>query len=567
MKIPELGHEFANIRINLSGDNIKVKADNIELKPVLNFPFTKYEVFAIENFPVKNLEIYGDEAIISIGDKYYFIEKPNGNLNLKYRSNTKYINDKGTLKSFQIRFLSMFYNSIVFMYLVFGLFLFFIFKKTRHYMIFYILALSLILRLGDLSQGLWTDEFYTVYIAGNYKLPFISTFNDPGNPPLFYILIRLSEKIFKYNFAYLRILPVLFSCGSVYLTYYVIKKYSNIQSALLFSFLLSISAYSVVSAQELRCYSALYFFSLCLTIYLFKIIENPDKKNFIIYAIFGSILANLHYFGCLILFFNFIYGIIFIKKRACFILANVVSVTSFLPYFFKTSYYQALVNTAFNNDIEKIDYIKTFIRFSQGILSSIILTALGILAIIKRNKFFSYNFLLICFLFIFCFLVGFIRPIAREYYFIAVLPNFLILASYMFNFNKLKYYIPVVFLFSCFTFKDFVDRQRDLKTDFESLIQYCINDKTTGSKAIIVGSFKKDIEASNYISKDISIEMTSSKTSNNELLDIIEKSKSKNIYLRIPSEYAYNFLANASKKYKADFIRIKHDLIIVKIEK
>ncbi len=568
--IPNLGHEFTNIRINLAGENTKVKADNIELEPVENFPFTKYKVFAVEYFPIKKLEVFGDEAVISIGDKYHFIQKPDGDLNLKYRNNGKYITDRGMLKSFQIRFLSMFYNSIVFMYLFFGLFLFFALKKTRHYLLFYILALCLILRLGDLSQGLWTDEFYTVYIAGSNNMPFMQTFLDPGNPPLFYIFIRFFQEIFGDNYACLRIVPIAFSFGSVLLTYFIIKKYSNTVTALLFSFLLSINTYSIVSAQELRCYSAVYFFSLCLTIYLFKIIENPDKKNFILYSLFGCALVNLHYYGFIILLFNFIFGMFFIKKRIYFVLANAFSVITFLPYFFKTSLHQALLDKTFNNDIYKSEffyYRKAFVRLSQGVLSSIIIFSLGIFSLIKKNKFFGYNFLLICFVLLFCYIAQFIRPIMRGYYFVTILPNFIILSSYMFSFKKLKYFILIAYLFSCFTCKNYIHRLRDSSPDWESLVQYSSNDKAEGGKMLLVKGYKKDLKISGRIGDDISVELVSDLRQVDEIIKRIDNTKAKNTYFRVPAEVAYKFLKEASKKYKTDFIRIRHDFIIVKVQK
>lgn len=571
-EIPLLDGLGANLRVNVEGEEQKVLINGKEAYPDLNFPFTSYKTYVLDNARVNNLEINGKNAVVSLSGKFFYLENPDGKFPYKYKEGGKYINDKGFFKIFQHYFLLLFYDTKIFL-LGFLVCAFFFLKSPPKNLIWGILLLACCLRLADLNCGLWTDEYYSVYMAGNSNLPFFTVFNDPGNPPLFFILLWILEKISGIHYDILRLLPLLFSILSLYAMHYAVNKYVNYKTSLFCSFIFAINIYSIVTAQELRAYSLLVLLTLLIFIKLFDLINNEDKKDFIIYGILGALLLNTHYFGAIVLFSNFIYGIIFVKDKLKFLFANLCAGLTFLPYFVMTGLNKGLLDNNFNGNIKMPDlnfYIDTFVKFSQGMLPALLIILFSIILICKKKRIYSYSIYMIFSVFLISYFVCFIKSIAQSYYFICLLPFFIILMSgvFLIENKKVKILLFLVLMLSYFNCKDYIKRQRSFFLNSGNIVSYYLADAKNKSEAGIILPYSKDVMKLAYnLSDNVEIMELPYPYTVYDAFNVIEKMKSKRIYFKLEHNVAYQFLKEASLKYDVSFIRCDRDVIIARIIK
>lgn len=571
-EIPLLDGMNANVRINLEGDNQEAVINGVKAEPAVNYPFTVYSVYGLDNEKLTSLKLKGKSAVVTLGGKFFYVDNPDGDFPYKYKSDGKYINDKGIFKRFQHYFLLMFYDTKIFL-LGFLVCAFFFLKSPPKNLIWPILLLACCLRLADLNCGLWTDEYYSVYMAGNSNLPFWVTFNDPGNPPLFFIFLWLMEKFFGAHYDILRILPILFSILSLYAIYYLVNKYINYKTAIFCSFVFAVNIYSIVAAQEIRAYSLLILLSVLIFIKIFDLIEEPSNKNYIIYGIWAALILNTHYFGGIILFANFVYGCIFLKDKIKFIYANLLAGLTFLPFLIMTGFNKGLLDNSFNDHLKMPDmffYVDVFTKFSQGKIAALMVLLFGIIALYKKNKIYSYCVYMIFSVFLTSYILCFLKPMVQAYYFVCLLPFFIILASYVFLIEKkkLKILLFLILIFSYFGCKDYMRRGRSFFLNSGNIVSYYLNDAKNKEESGIILPHSTDIMRLAFnIDDNVEIMELPFPYTVKRAFDVIEKMKAKRIYFKLEYDVALQFLKEASVKYDVSFIRCDKDVIIARVIK
>ena len=519
--------------------------------------------------------------------------------------NSKYITDKGILKKIFTFIMSVFYNSkfyiVPLILLLLSGFIYFKnkdkvnieFKTFKKGAIFWILGFALILRLSDLSSFYWTDELYSVYEAGNVNFPFLKTFSDPGNPPLFFILARIYMLLFGVEPNVTRMLSVIFSVICIYAVYIFVKNNLNEDNknkiALIVSFLYSINIYSICIAQEFRCYSLCALFSVLCAYLLFEIIKYKKNKDFVLYTFLSILMANTHYFQILILISNFIIAMIFLdnKSRIKFFISNFIAFLSFLPYFFMTALNNALLNEEFNKflmpDINF--YIDTFIKFIQGKTAFIIVMVLFFISLVpylrkkifeKDDKFlnlFWYSMYTILSLFVLSYLFSLVKPIAKMYYFTVILPFFVILfvlSCFILKKKSIAFLISFFMVCSLFSYSDYIQRDKSRLLDFKRIVKfyYCDSKYHNQKSALIVPHSKEMIKnAFPYYLDDDEIIVIKPPLSVEKLTEKIEKSKAENFYIKIEYNIFKNFFDIMPENYDYEIIRTDKDVIIARIMK
>ena len=163
---------------------------------------------------------------------------------------------------------------------------------------FKILNLSLIILLGiclrlwciNKMGGLWIDEADSYYLA-KASFPFGILHNmmiKSYHTPLYFFILHFWMKLFSENDFNLRFLSALFGILTVPVMYFAGKELESKKVGILAAFLTAINSFLIYYSQEVRIYSLLTFFVSLLILFLLKVKNNPDKKN---YA--GLILSNL----------------------------------------------------------------------------------------------------------------------------------------------------------------------------------------------------------------------------------------------------------------------------------
>ena len=598
--IPLFGTVDSDVRINLeTKTNLKVFINDIEIQKSPNFEFNSFDCYEVNNYPIYKISFSNnamEKVVISVGDRlFYFtrseIEKfqkdVNGQYqlpkNVKYFEKSKYITDKGILHNFFINFLSVFYNPFYFILPIFCLILlllnfnFNLFKNNA--ILWGIIILGLILRLADLSPNFWSDELYTVYMAGKFDAPVLNVFMDPGNPPLYFVLSKFWTMIFGTEPTTARLLPLIFSVFSIYLIYLLLNK---TKQGLFLAFIFSINLYSLITAKEARCYSLCIFLSLLLAIFLFKLLKNPTNKNFISYFFVSVLAFNCHFYMSFVLFSNFILGEIFFKTKdkIKFLILNLISFLTLLPYFLLTGLKKGLMNKTFNNfNFPDFNFYLDVIQKYTGKFSIfIILVSLVFVLCPKLRekfienenlKYFNYSTCLIFSTFILTFLFSFIRPITKDFYFVSILPFFLFslfLIPFLFKNKKLQTILFAVVLISYFVPNDYIKRERARLLNFDNIVSFYLKDKKKSSGLIIPHSK----EMLKVIYDDLNLDeliVYPLPQNKDELIKIIQDIDKKNIYLKVEYNILPNFLIEISKLYKVSFIRLDKDVIILKVLK
>lgn len=154
-----------------------------------------------------------------------------------------------------------------------------------------ILLLSLGLGLYSLgSESLWIDELYSIYDAAQLNLnpvELLARFTQVR--PLYYVLLRI-WMAFGESEAWLRSLSVIFSVGSVFITYRLSRKVAGQSVGIVAALMLALSPMFIYFSQMVRMYALGIFLGLLGSYFLILTLEAPKAKHFAGWAISRSLM-------------------------------------------------------------------------------------------------------------------------------------------------------------------------------------------------------------------------------------------------------------------------------------
>ncbi|MCL2129083.1 MAG: glycosyltransferase family 39 protein [Treponema sp.] len=248
-----------------------------------------------------------------------------------------------------------------------------------------IIALGFILRInGYVRHSGWSDEIYSAVKAGNPNFPFIATFMDPGNPPLYFILLRYWFKIFGWTEEAGTMLSVILGTLAIPALYLFVKEYYGEKTALLASLFMALSGFAIDYSHEMRAYILKVFMAPLVSLFFFRYLKNQSIKNLFLYILVSVIIANSHYYAVLFIMANFIFYCFYevfnnsfkFKKMLIFLTGNIITALTFMPYFL----YQMLV---MKFDFERVNVLK----FEHILIMLVIIVlAVSLLIYHKKNK-------------------------------------------------------------------------------------------------------------------------------------------------------------------------------------
>jgi hypothetical protein len=330
-----------------------------------------------------------------------------------------------------------------------------------------ILLFGFLLRInGFVRYSASPDELYCTTKGSNPNLPFLNTFGDPGNPPLYFIFLRFWYMLFGWSEESGRLLSVVLGTGAILTLFIFVRKFSSSRIALLAAFLMAINNYAIGHSKEMRTYILVIFLTPLVSLFLLSLIKKQNAINVLLYAFFCILISNTHYFGVLFVVANFLFyfiyklytGSVTLKNSVAFVCVNIAAGLSFLPFFLYTALQNAVLNASFNNNIERpgIDFIVVAI----GIVVLFVILFIyhdKTKAFIMQNNFFahtimllSYAFIAVILVFLLSFTVSFLRPILIWRYLAVCFPLLLVVMSILMLFPVkkpvLQYLAPVVFL-------------------------------------------------------------------------------------------------------------------------
>jgi mannosyltransferase len=133
-----------------------------------------------------------------------------------------------------------------------------------------VLLLATLLYLYQLAtESLWLDEIFSLRDANQPVADILET-----NRPLYYLLLKLWMQLSQSD-AWLRSLSVVFSLGSIFLTYQLGCQLVGRGTGLIAALVLALSPLTINHAQEVRMYMVGVFFGLAGTLALAAALQRP----------------------------------------------------------------------------------------------------------------------------------------------------------------------------------------------------------------------------------------------------------------------------------------------------
>lgn len=175
-----------------------------------------------------------------------------------------------------------------------------------------ILVLASALMLFRLeTKSYWGDEIFSVTHAQRDSFVILSGEGEPGNPPLYFLLLHFWLIFGTGEFA-VRFLSVIFGLLSVYMTYKVGSLFFSQKEGLISAFLLSIAHGFIGQAQDARMYTLVTFLALC-SLYFFYRAAKEGKDSYLLAYLFSTFLALCtHYFSFFVVLVELLY---FVAER------------------------------------------------------------------------------------------------------------------------------------------------------------------------------------------------------------------------------------------------------------
>lgn len=207
---------------------------------------------------------------------------------------------------------------------------------------------TIFISLGAFHSNIWFDESYTV---GMVERTFYEIWTIGGNdvhPVLYYWILKIvslvanawgatsiATKIMIYRIFSIIPLSILGVLG-----YTHIKKDFGEKTGMIFSFLVFFLPESAIFANEIRMYSLAILFVTVLAIYAYRLrlIENSNRKNWLIFFIASITSIFLHYYGLMAagIINVILLGYLIKNKRGKDILAictfGLIQLISYLPW-------------------------------------------------------------------------------------------------------------------------------------------------------------------------------------------------------------------------------------------
>jgi len=171
----------------------------------------------------------------------------------------------------------------------------------KNYLLVLILIGGAILRLYHLDfQSVWLDEIHTLNDANpsfSISEVYSSIMRADPHPPLYFYVVHILFKIFGYTPIVARLFSVVIGITTIYALYKLGKEFIGKGVGLISALLLSINGYHIYYSQEARPYVLYCFVTIVSFLYLVRYIKLPNRRNAVLYGIFGGLMLYGHFFS------------------------------------------------------------------------------------------------------------------------------------------------------------------------------------------------------------------------------------------------------------------------------
>lgn len=316
-------------------------------------------------------------------------------------------------------------------------------NKIKYIHLFLLIIGTIFILLGAFHTNLWFDESYSVGMVNHSFQEIWSIASKDVHPVLYYYLLKIVEILFPGNIMIYR----LFSCMGIVLLgilgFTHIRKDFDEKTGILFTFFCFFLPIMPIYASEIRMYSWTILFSMLTFIYMYRIIKENNKKNWIYFSIFSLSTAYLHYYGLMVSFFmNLFLFIYFIKNKKSikyFIISAMFQILLYIPWIIHFLTQAKSVSQGFWITFSLKTILEVLLFPFQGNLSNwisfffLIFSYVIIFSSLKKNKIIGLSFFFYHFVIFVAVLISLKTPILVPRYLFCVLGLFILSLSFAFR--------------------------------------------------------------------------------------------------------------------------------------
>jgi hypothetical protein len=294
--------------------------------------------------------------------------------------------------------------------------------------------------------------------------PLAVLFSDPGNPPFYYLVLKLMFLLCGYSEASGRLLSVMAGTALVPCVWILVKEYSGRRAAAAAAIFLSFSDYLIRASHNTRAYMLQLMLVTTLAVLFLHILKNRKTKDMLLYTFLSVLLVNTHFYGVLFVASNFLFFLIYriakkeftLKETLVFFLFNVITALSLFPYLAHNLRVGEIMNEEFNNWIKPPGAkLKLFSCLALPLSGLFYWAARRFLdrrgCFRHRQKLLLDYMVFIClFVFLEAFLISLIRPILTLRY-LSILSVFILSTwAVLLNLNTGKLYIKILSMITAY---------------------------------------------------------------------------------------------------------------------
>src|SRR5947209_2753469 len=206
---------------------------------------------------------------------------------------------------------------------------------------------GLLLRLPSSGDSLFGDEVGAYWIVTGHNIGQVIQLmsgHAPSpelNPPLWFVFVWASEKVFGASPQSLKLVSLLAGTATIPLTYLLGRVTVGKRAGLVACALVALSPFLIFYSTEARPYALLVLLCLLSTLALLRALKTSESRWWALYAVCACGVAYTHFTGVFLLLGQFIWAsVAHPKARRALVLASAAAAVAFLPWV------PSLINTA-----------------------------------------------------------------------------------------------------------------------------------------------------------------------------------------------------------------------------
>jgi len=360
--------------------------------------------------------------------------------------------------------------------------------------------------IGFTTFGVWSDEIFSILMINLPFKQFLAKGFTDVHPLLYYFIYKVIFKIsllwgYDNPFILGKILSLIPIYLLVLLSFTKIRKNFGMLTSGIFTLCICAMPRIMIYAVELRMYSWALFFVTASYIYLYDLIDSPNRKSWIIFTILTICSAYTHYFSAVASFCIYILFLVYLvknnKELKIWFLSALTCIIAYIPALYIVSIQFTRVSNGFWIDPISLKTVISYVYFilspanefvpgnqliSPTIIGSLLLISIIYLFYKKRDTYTSISFLVVILVPLIGIVISFImHPFFHQRYLVPVIGclwiGFSILLAKFWDDKKI--FIPViciVLIISTIGCVDFIKmEENDLASDSYELNDLNLN--------------------------------------------------------------------------------------------